>query len=210
MQEMVDVRGDGKRTTFPKMVIEDQVELRRLAQEIADGTTFGVGEVEGIICTLIDRMAMYMAWGYSVRVNGMGVFTPSLELKPGAEREEENGTKRNAASIRVGGVNFRVDRDLVSQVDRACHLERAKRPRYTSPSTGSNERLALAEQHIRTHGSLSIREYTQLTGLSRTSAVRELIKLREASKLRTRGYGTHSVYILPPPTSPEATTEPEG
>lgn len=197
MQEMPDVRGNGKRTTYPKMIIEHQVELRRLAREIADGTTFGVGEVEGIICTLVSKMANYMAWGYSVRVNGMGAFAPALQLKAGAEREDNSPTRRNATSIEIGGVHFRPDRELIEQIARGCKLERAKPRRYTSPSTGREERTALALSHLHTHGRLSVAEYIGMTGLSRTSAVRELAKLREAGTVAMQGRGSHSFYTLP-------------
>lgn len=197
MQEMPDVRGNGKRTKYPRMLISTQVDLRRLAKEIADGTTFGVGEVEGIICTLTEKIASYMAWGYSVRINGMGSFTPALELKPGIERETEDGKRRNATSITVGKINFRPDRSFVRQTAEGCTLERARGRQYTSPRTGQNQRLARVVQHIQTHGSISLAEYTALTGLSRTSAGRELVKLREAGALSTRGRRTHSVYVLP-------------
>lgn len=197
MQEMPDMEGNGKRTKYPKMLIHEQIDLRRLAEEIADGTTFGIGEIEGIICTLTHKVASYMAWGYSVRINGLGAFTPSLGLKPGVERETSDGKRRNAVSIAVDRINFRADREFVRQTAKQCKLERTERKQYTSPRTGQSERFTLAIQHIQAHGSMTLSEYVGLTGLSRTSGARELIRLRDAGKLSTRGSGTHSAYILP-------------
>ena len=70
---------------------------------------------EGVLLQTAIEMAHLMAEGRSVKIDGIGTFTPSLTLGRDKEREdpEEGGTHRNAQSIFIGGVNFRVDLSLI-------------------------------------------------------------------------------------------------
>lgn len=197
MQEMPDLRGDGKRVKYPRLIGQKPVTLQQLAREIAAGTTFDEGEVIGMLGILVDKMAYYLGWGRSVKLDRLGAFSASLGLKRGVEREEAGGTKRNAASIRVRGVNFRAARELINLVNKRCSLERAKAPSYARPSEGQAERLALALAYLEEAGAMTTYQYALLTNLSRTSAKLELRALAEQGLLSTRGRGSHAVYILP-------------
>ena len=87
----------------------------------------------------------------------------------GKEREnpDGSGTKRNAASIRVGSIGFRVDKELVDETDRHCTLERSpeKATRHLSKYT-PEERLALAKRYLEKHPSMTLDVYAALTGFS--------------------------------------------
>lgn len=205
MQEMPDLRGDGKRVLYPKLIIEDQVNLDRIARDISDNSTFSLGEVQGVLYALIKNIERYAGWGYSVKIDGLGVFTPSLQYKRDVEREEVGGTKRNAASIEVGGVNFRVDRSLVGNINQHCDLRRSRQRTYTKHRAGQEERLAMALDYMRTHGYMRLQDYTVMTGLSRSTACRELRRFHAERRIGGQGFGAHSVYVLPQPQ-----TESEG
>lgn len=109
MQEMKDLNNEGDTLLYPRMVIRDSCGTDELAEYISAHTSFSPAEVKGVIELLGHGMARTMAQGRSVRIDGIGLFTPSLAIKEGKEREEPDGsgTKRNAASIRVGDVRFR-------------------------------------------------------------------------------------------------------
>ena len=155
MQEVKDLNNEGDTLLYPRMVIRDSCGTDELAEYISAHTSFSRAEVKGVIELLGHGMARTMAQGRSVRIDGIGLFTPSLAIKEGKEREEPDGsgTKRNAASIRVGDVRFRADRQLVRETDLACNLERESggksalcRSRYTP-----QERLALAKRYLEEH-----------------------------------------------------------
>ncbi len=141
-----------------------------------------------------------MAEGKSVKIKGVGVLTPSLSYKEGVEREEVDGEggKRNAMSLMVGGVNFRADKSLIKEIGKNCDLQRSKRKfvRRLSPFT-EEQRLAKAKAYIEKYGMLTVSDYVPISGLSRTSATREL---REWSRdlstgICASGRSTHRVYV---------------
>ena len=200
MQEVVDLHNEGKTLLYPRMELQDGCGLDELAEQVARGTTFGEGEVKGVICLVAKHMAMTMAMGRPVTLDGIGTFTPALGLRKGREREEADGSgrRRNAASIEVSGVNFRADKELVRELQRNCHLERSPRQRrlFRSPYS-PEERLALAQGYLEEHPVLHVGTYAALTGLSRTTAGLELRRWAEAegSGIDTEGFRSHRVYV---------------
>ena len=200
MQEMVDFRHEGETLLYPRLLISGSCSTDQLASAAASGTTFSPGELKAAIGLLARGMATIMAAGRSVRLEGIGLFTPSLALKQGREREQPGGkgSRRNAASIRVGGVNFRPNKELLHELDRLCVLERttgigARRQSAYTPE----ERLALAQDYLEKHPIMHVSDYASLTGLSRTTAGRELRRWQDTpgSGIGTAGSGPHKVYV---------------
>lgn len=201
MEEMPDIHKTGERVLYPRFAMVNQVSTHELARSIASASSFSDGEVEGVLREIAAEMERRMAEGCSVRLDGIGVFTPSLALREGKEREEvgENATHRNAQSIVVGGINFRVDRALVERVNGRCYLERApwKSVRSSQKYT-LDERKAKALKYLETHPYLTVYEYRTLTGLLQTAATNELREWAHQSgaEIDISGRGSHRVYVL--------------
>ena len=145
-------------------------------------------------------MAHQMAEGKSVKLDGIGTFSPSLALCKDKEREKagEGETHRNARSIVVGNVNFRVDRKMVRRINGRCLLERAPwKSQRSSQKYTPAQRLALAVRYLEEHPFLTVYEYRKLTGLLRTAATNELRQwaYTPGSGIGIDGRGTHRVYI---------------
>ena len=117
MDEMPDIQKTGKRITYPKFARIDNANIKELAQRVGDVSGFSAGDIEGVLLQTAIEMARLMAEGRSVKIDGIGTFTPSLTLGRDKEREEvEGGKHRNAQSIFIKGVNFRVDRTMVRNI----------------------------------------------------------------------------------------------
>ena len=114
IEEMPDLQKTGKRITYPKFARIDNASIKELAQRVGDVSGFSAGDIEGVLLQTAIEMAHLMAEGRSVKIDGIGTFTPSLTLGRDKEREdaEEGGKHRNAQSIFIGGVSFRVDRTM--------------------------------------------------------------------------------------------------
>lgn len=200
MEEMPDIHKTGERILYPRFAMINQVDFMRLVQKITDTSGFKPGEIEGILRQTALEMAKLMAEGCSVKLDGIGTFTPALALREGKEREEagETGKHRNAQSIAVEGVNFRVDRSLIRNISERCFLERASwKTRRSSQKYTPEQRLKKAVQYLDNHPYLTVLTYQKLTGLLRTAATNELKQWAELpdSGIDTSGGGSHRVYV---------------
>ena len=194
MEEMPDIHKTGERVLYPRFATE------QLARNLSESSGFNVGDIIGIVKQLAIEMSHQMAEGRSVKLDDIGTFTPALMLRTGKEREEagEKAKHRNAQSIVVGKVNFRVDMSLVYRINGRCLLERAPwKTRRSSQKYAPEQRLALAVKYLESHSFLTVSEYQQLTGLLRTTATNELKEWAALpdSGIDTAGRGAHRVYV---------------
>lgn len=200
MQESNLPTTDGKPVLYPRMKLSRQIDLEELARRTARYSTFNEAEVLGIARSLIRSIAEGMAEGCSVKVDGLGTFTPALGLKKGVERETgEPGTRRrNATSIQVSGVHFKADKRLVRETDSLCNLTRSRQKfRKSSTRYTPEERLRLAQDYLRTHAYMTVGDYEHLTGLVHCTAARELRRWYEQGDtgIGIQGFGSHRVYV---------------
>ena len=200
MQEKNDLNQPGETLLVPKMILTGRLQLNDLARIISTDSTYSAAEVKGILDRLCSKMADYMAAGFSITIDGLGTFTPGLRLKRGRERELPTGKggRRNAASIEIGAIHFRVDRELLRETNSRCTLERSSKKfkRHVSPYT-PEQRLELARQFLDTYPVLTLNDYARLTGLSRTACSVELRRWNSTpgSGIEASGMGSHRVYV---------------
>lgn len=200
MQEMDDLNEEGKTLLYPRLVAKGRCDMKQLAQTATYNTTINPSELKAAVELLRNGMTQLLAEGHTVHIDGMGTFSLSIALRKGRERErtDGSGTRRNASSICVSGVNFRPDKQWLAELDTACRPTRAPQTfaRKRSPYT-PEERLALALKHLAGHPWLDTGTYALLTGLSRTTAGRELRRLATdpLSGLQATGSRTHRIYV---------------
>lgn len=127
MQELNLPGEDGKRILYPRMKLYGQVDLETITEKIAYASSFTRGDIIGLVQAITDEIAYQMGQGYSVKIDNLGVFTPALGLRQDREREtgEEGDTKRNAVSICLKDIHFKVDKELLYRTARHCHLKRS-------------------------------------------------------------------------------------
>lgn len=200
MQEMNLLAKDGKRIRYPRLVLGGHVDTKDIAKVLSYGTTFSDADVVGILAGLAAQLSSQMALGRSVKLDGIGTFTPSLTLLKGKEREtgEEGSRRRNAQSIGVGGIRFRPEKSLVRTTNRQCELKRSERKfQRSSKKYTPEQRLELARAYLSSHPFMKIADYMAITGLKRTAASLELKQWsREPdSGICPSGRGSHKVYI---------------
>lgn len=125
MQEMKDLHNENETILYPRMIIKGQCSTEELIEDIAHHTTYNTGELRGMIMALKDAMAREMSRGYSVKLDEIGTFTPSLGITEGKEAEQPaGGNRRNARSIKIRNINFRADKELIRKTEGHCTLER--------------------------------------------------------------------------------------
>ena len=200
MQESNLPNEEGKRILFPRMKLWNQVNLEYIASNINYASTFTPGDIIGLVHSLTQEIAYQMAQGNSVKVDGLGIFTPALGLRKGKEREsgEKKGQRRNAMSICVQNINFRADKQFIEETGRRCILIRSEiKPNRSSSKYTPEQRLQLAQKYLEEHPYMRVNDYCQLTGLLRNTAAKELKHWREMPEtgITTNGRGSHKLYV---------------
>lgn len=180
-QEMPNLNGTDEPQVYYRLKTDRNISSKEFVEHISrKGSVIDRAEIEGAIMRIADGLAELLGNGYSVTIDGIGVFKAGIGLKAEKEMDTFEGdeTKRNARSLRLTGINYRADKELIKKSNRHCKLERAGEARlHRSPYT-QEERLQLALQYLSEHGAMRVAEYMELTGLSRTKAAMELKEFR--------------------------------
>ena len=199
-QEMVDLSGKGEEKIYYRLQTERNIDFAELAQQIEQHHgLMNRGLIKNVMSYVVDEMAELLGKGYSVSIDGLGTFRASIGLEEDKEMDTFDGddTKRNARSLRLTGINYRADKDLVKKANRHCKLERAGESRLHHTPYSKEERLKLAQQDLEEHGAMRVVEYMELTGLSRTKATLELKEFRQdaSTGITFLGRGSSKVYV---------------
>ena len=199
-QEMNDLSGKGEEKVYYRLQTERNISFNELTQQIeVHHGMMNRGLVKNVMTHVVDVMAELLGNGYSVTIDGLGTFKASIGLEEDKVMDTFDGdeTKRNARSLRLTGINYRADKELIKKSNCHCKLERAGESRlHRSPYT-QEERLQLALQYLSEHGAMRVAEYMELTGLSRTKAAMELKEFRQdaSSGITFIGRGSAKVYV---------------
>lgn len=200
MREMPDVRKTGQHILYPKMKVNRQVTTDELCRNITAGSTLTPADIKATIDAVAHELARQMADGNSVKLDGIGTFSARLGLNEEAERETigEDKPRRNAQSIRVTGVNFRCDNNLIGRTHQQCDLVRdSSTGRLNTSSITKEEGLKLALTYLESHPYLTVIDYMQMTGKKRGTATLELREFANdpQSGLIAQGSASHRVYV---------------
>lgn len=199
-QEMSDMDGSGKKRVFYRMRIIDNISTEAFIQSVAQpGSGLNAGEVAHVLSAVADRLAQHMGQGYTVSIDGLGTFRPTLGLVKGKEMDTLDGDEQkcNAMSIVVDGIAFKPEKELIRKTNRKCRLRRGNVSRlHRSPYT-QEERLALAQKYLEEHPYMRISDYVALTKLGRTTATLELRAFKSVpeNNITTDGRGSGKVYV---------------
>ena len=199
-QEMIDLSGKGEEKAYYRLQTERNIDFKELTQQIEEHhNLMNRGLVKSVMAYVVDEMAELIGNGYSVTIDGLGTFRASIGLEEDKEMDTFDGddTKRNARSLRLTGINYRTDKELIKKANRHCKLERAGESRLHHTPYSKEERLKLAHQYLEEHGVMRVVEYMELTGLSRTKATLELKEFRQdtSSGITFVGRGSAKVYV---------------
>ncbi len=189
---------EGKRTVFPRIKLSGQTNLDEIAENISHESTFTPAEIKGIVQSLAKTIAKSMARGNSVKIEGLGIFTPAIGLREDAEQNSKGEQRYNPTSLCINSVRFKADKALVAETDSMCELERSQEKfKQSSQKHTKDERLAMALAYLSENQFMTIDDYCALTGLLRYTASLELKNFAADSStgITTSGRSTHKVYV---------------
>ncbi len=156
--------------------------------------------IEGVLTLIHDKLALSMAEGFSVKINGLGTFIAKLGMRDGIlpDAFEPDEPRHNAKNIKVTGVSYRADKELISNTSRKCVLIKEGESRIKKPTTTLEERIAKARKFLEEKPLMRVMDYVWLTGLSRTTASIELRKIANdpTSGITSTGRNSQKYYCL--------------
>lgn len=205
IKEMPAGMGNGKKgRLFPKMQVYTEFDYDKVVELVhTNSPAFSEATVRGVLDTLAVVMKSYLPLGHTMKIDNLGVFSLSLEFADNEtetdsqQNPQETKSKRKYHHVKVKGVNFKVDKRLVDDINKENTFERtASTPNTPSPYT-PEERRQRALQHIDQHGFITLQEYANLNRLSYTTASRELAKLvaDPQSGIKANGAASHKVWV---------------
>ena len=205
IKEMPTGMGNGSEgKAFPKMQVYTEFDYNKVVELVhTNSPAFSEATVRGVLDTLAVVMKSYLPLGHTMKIDNLGVFSLSLEFadneaETGDQQESPKaGAKKKYHHVKVKGVNFKVDKKLVDNINKENTFERTTL-KSASPSPYTlEERLQRALHHIDQHGFITLQEYANLNKLSYSSASRELSKLvlDPHSGLKPKGSASHKVWV---------------
>jgi hypothetical protein len=154
----------------------------------------------GVLSLVSEKLALNMAEGYSVKLDGIGTFNAKLGVRDDVLQDafEEGERTHNAKSIMVTGVSYRADNDLIRNTSRKCVLKRGGESRLRKTKFTLEERIQKARDFLEKNMFMRVPDYVRLTGLSRTAASMELCKLvlDPTSGITSKGQRSQKYYVL--------------
>ena len=202
LKEMPDMRNTGKRTVYPKMETYSQKTLDDLVKYIRQsGTPYDSGTIKGVVSVLADAAVTWLSNGHTVKIDGLGTFSLSLNFDDKKGNEiKDNRDKMGYRHVEVKSLNFRPDEEIMRKLRDETELTRVEggivqltKERYTK-----EERLARTLQYIEQHGFITLTEYANMNGLSRTVASRELKVFTNDPQcpIKAKGVAPHKAWVI--------------
>ena len=141
IKEMPTGMGNGSEgKSFPKMQVYTEFDYDKVVELVhTNSPAFSEATVRGVLDTLAVVMKSYLPMGHTMKIDNLGVFSLSLEFADNEKdtANQQEGTKAEPKKkyhhVRVKGVNFKVDKRLVDDINKENTFERTT-GNPTSPS----------------------------------------------------------------------------
>ena len=203
LQELTDMRNEGKRRVYPKIVTNRTLSRKEFIKRM-QGYHRGISEstTEAVLLDVADMLVEMLSMGYNVNLEGIGTFSLSLGFeddKPTEMQSEED--KMTYRKVGVKDINFKASPEFIREVKRETDrdLERdmggvkvIRKQLYSR-----EERIARALEVIEANGLITLSDYAYINNLSRTAASLELkeITADRTSPIGSMGSGSHKVWV---------------
>ena len=203
IKEMPSGMGNGKKgRIFPKMQVYTEFDYDKVVDLIhTNSPAFSQATIRGVLDTLGVVLKNYLPLGHTMKVDNLGVFSLSLQFADGkTDTDNQKGEaepKTKYRHVEVKGVNFKVDRKLVDEINKENSFERTpSNPAPRSPYP-LEMRLQRALSYIDKHGFITLQEYANLNSINYSTASRELAKLvaDPISGITYKGAASHKVWV---------------
>lgn len=201
LQELNDLRDEGKRRVYPKMVTNRTLSRKEFVKMMQNYHR-GISEstTEAVLTDVVDMLTDMLSMGYNVNLEGFGTF--SLAFEDEKPREILNpDDKMTYRKVGVKDINFKASpefiKDVKRETDRDLERDMGGVKVIRKQLYSREERIARALEVIEKNGVLTLGDYASINNLSRTAASMELKELTcdKSSPIDSLGRGSHKVWV---------------
>ena len=120
LQELNDMRDDGKRRVYPKIVTNRTLSRKEFVKMMQNYHR-GISEstTEAVLTDVVDMLTDMLSMGYNVNLEGFGTFSLSLAFEDEKPREILNpDDKMTYRKVGVKDINFKASPEFIKDVKR--------------------------------------------------------------------------------------------
>lgn len=187
--------GNGEKSGLhPRVVLNGTKTTEDIVADISKYSSFRPGDVRGVLTEFFEYLGNSLGDGYNVKIDDVGSFSVTLTSPPVEDRSEIR-----ASSVSFKSVKFHPTRDFMRRIRRDRHLERVDKYRgFSSSATGTTQaqRLEKLKDYLQEHAYITRQEYSNLTGLLRSKASKDLKEFEEMNVVVCNGRKPHYIYTL--------------
>lgn len=178
---------DEKTHLHARVVPKGTVSSDELAEEIHDRSTLSIADITDTLVALADITAEKLRDGQRVYIKGIGYLQMTLQCPP-----VESESEIRAESVRFKSVAFRPDAQLKERLSTTHFVRQADKSHSKNYSTEEIDRLVA--RHFQQNETLTRNQFEALCGLTYSTAVRHLKRLREEGKIINIASQKHPLY----------------
>ncbi len=172
-----------------RVVTRDTKRMNELCKYISECSSVSSSDIKGVLEALTCYIGRELSDGYSVELEGLGHFSPSVKSKEVVDRE---GNIKSRASIH--GVNFRCSARLKEMVKKNAPI---LVKRENLPHTGIEGRKAKMLSYLERNPYINLTGYACLNHCTRYRAGEDIKQFIKENQLTSVGSRTHRIYVLP-------------
>ena len=180
--------GDHKQKPYARAILHGTKRMEEICYILSDSCSITSSDIKGVLDALGQYIGRELADGYSVELEGLGYFSPSLRCT-----QEVDNKGKERCTIRVHGVNFRCAKQLKERV-KQNQLQVIKRQNV--PSTDRNGRKKKMLEYLQNHPSINVSDYAALNSCTYYAAQNDIKQFLTNGIIQSVGYRTHKIYIL--------------
>jgi hypothetical protein len=210
LKELPREMTEGRTVIYPKMQRYSLFDYEMVIQHMCKfSPILNEGIIRTVFDALTDEMLTSLPNGHNIKIDGLGVFSLSLEFDTSKTSEEElahkqefddgDDPKLGYRHVRIKSINFRPDPELLRRMNWVATFENdgvefvpQRKSRFSR-----EERLAKAKEIIDKQGFMTLSNYAAATGLSMSGASKDLRQLVADGDSGIIAWGdhTHKVWV---------------
>ena len=201
LQEMPDMQERGKKRVYPRLVVNRAMDTKEFIGKVHSyNQALSESVVGAVLMDAADTLMRMLSMGYTVKLDGIGTFSLSLDFddeKP-VEIQGEND-RMLYRKVTVKDVNYKASTELVKELKHETDLERDMGgvTRLNKKIYTQEECVQRALKVIEQDGYICLSDYARINNLSKSVASRDLkaITSDPSSPIQSSGRGTHKVWV---------------